>query len=278
MANRIDLPIKTKHCQAILVAADDQSMALDWLFKEIADQRSHYPQRKLAVLWDGDLQLSTHNQLSQFGNVSVQSLLAGCVCCIGGPVLKSAIVKDLRNDRPDKLWIVGGATALLSAMADAVQSPLLAAHIKVSQTVWLGQSAASSKHVFEQIECATDGVNTNIHNLSVPVHPWALGLNQANADDKSYDYLWPTEALFDRKMVLSTLRTVCEVTTINYRIDGLFRTLRTHYYGASVDAGLTWRDTSWRIDSRIRLTGLDSKEIVVTLNTLREQLEACRTR
>ena len=94
---------KTKQCQAVLVASADQSLALEWLIEAINQHKARYPQRQLAVLWDGDVPPSLLNQL---GKVPVQTLLAGCVCCVGGPVLKTAIVKVLRTIQPDTLWIV----------------------------------------------------------------------------------------------------------------------------------------------------------------------------
>ena len=277
-----ELPTQAKHCQTVVVAAASEAMALDWLANEITLQQTHHPQRKLAVIWDGDLQTSSLNRLS---GVAVQTLLAGCVCCVGGPVLKSAVVKVLRMTAPDRLWIIGGPSALLSAMAQAVQSPLLAIHATVEQMVWLAQPGSLKNFEFDQIECANTAVNTDLLTIEAPTHPWALvygdkdPVNSVSQNGAAYvEYFWPVDALFDRKMVQSTFKSISEVTTINGRLDGLFRTQRTHYYGASHGTNVIWRHTSWRIDSRIRLTGVDAQRIVVTLQTLREQFESCRTR
>ena len=269
------LPTKTKQCQAVLVASEDQSLALEWLIEAINQHKAHYPQRQLAVLWDGNVPPFLSNQL---GKVPVQTLLAGCVCCVGGPVLKTAIVKVLRTIQPDTLWIVGGPTALLAAMADAVQSPLLALHIKVVETVWLALSGSPSSYAFEQIECATVGVNTSLLISCEPSHPWAPRFSVPKIVNNSADHVWPTDVLFDRKLLLDAFKRISEVATINSQIDGIFRTQRTHYYGASIDKSVTWRETSWRIDSRIKLTTVNAQTIVPTLHTLREQFEACRTR
>ena len=273
--------IQTTPCQAILVACANPQLALDWLVKEILFARAQHPKQQLAVIWDGDLQPPA---LSRLGTVAVQTLLAGCVCCVGGPVLKSAIVKILRTSQPNILWIIGGPSAMLSAMAQAVQSPLLATHIIVAQTVWLAQPGSSANHAFDQIECASLGVNTNLLSFDVATHPWvpqAALRNPANLAgqraSQGADQLWSADAIFDRKMVLSVFENFSEVITIKYRLDGIFRTQRDHYYGASVNGNLNWRDTSWRLDSRMRLTAVDTKTIVVTLQTLREQFEACRT-
>ena len=269
------LPNQNTQCRAVLVASADQALALEWLLKEIVQYQAQYPQRQLAVLWDGKVHPFAFNQL---GSVPVQSLLAGCVCCVGGLVLKTAIVKVLRAIKPDTLWIVGGSTALLSAMADAVQSPLLAMHIKVVETAWLVLPGSPPSHTFEQIECASVGVNTNLLDVNALTHPWVPRFIEPKPDEYSVDHLWPADALFDRKLLLATFKKISEVTTIKGRLDGIFRTQRTHYYGASIDKSVTWRETSWRIDSRIKLTATDTKKIVPTLQTLREQFEACLTR
>ena len=262
-----------------LLAATNSAASLDWLVYDIAVQQHKAPNSTCMVIWDG---VPTEAAQDRLVNVVVQPILAGCACCLGGPVLKTAVAKAIRTQRPQHLWIVGGPSAMLSGLADALKSPLLDQAISVTRMVWVANLGLKQSDWFEQIECATKIVNPHLIQFDPKHHPWVAHAEPNNSTSGSLDHYWPNEALFDRKALQLLFKSLNEVTTIKSGISGIFRTQRTHYYGASQGVDMVWRDTSWRLDSRLRIEKPREPIIVPTTQTelqaIITQFNDCRTR
>ena len=265
--------------EVTLLAAKDSIASLDWLVDDIAKQQRGAPHSTGLVIWDGDLAKAAQDRLV---NVVVQPILAGCACCLGGPVLKTAVAKAIRTHRPQHLWIVGGHSALLSGLADALKSPFLDHAISVTRMVWVANLGLKQSDWFEQAECATMIVNPHLVKVDPRHHPWVAHTEPNNSTTGSPNHYWPSDALFDRKALHLLFKSLNEVATIKSAISGIFRTERTHYYGASLGAEVVWRDTSWRLDSRLRIAKPSEQIIVPTTQTNSQsiitQFNDCRIR
>ncbi len=79
-------------------------------------------------------------QFCQERGWAIEATNAGCLCCLGGPVLKTELIRALRKHQPEKVLIIAGIHAQLSALADAIQSPLLETVVQLNELVWITQS------------------------------------------------------------------------------------------------------------------------------------------
>ena len=262
------IPAKTA-----LLAGPDQTAVLQYLAEQIALQELQYPDERTAVIWNGELLAIDALRLSR---ASLQTVLAGCACCLGGPVLKATVAKVLKATQPRHLWIVGGPGALLRGLAQAIQSPMLAQHCCIEQLIWIASNDLSEADAFDQSESATLVVNPHLVNIVAATHPWAGTTEPHFRSVACIDHRWPQDALFDRKALQCVFKSINEVVTIKSSIDGVFRTQRTHYYGATSGINQVWRETSWCLDSRLRIASLGHEIKVLTNQNIIERFEACR--
>jgi G3E family GTPase len=74
--------------------------------------------------------------LSESG-LAVKEIAGGCVCCVAGPALRSALVEILRKTRPDRLFVEPTGLAHPAAIVDLLRSPGLAEHVEVRGVIVL---------------------------------------------------------------------------------------------------------------------------------------------
>jgi hypothetical protein len=235
------------------------------------------------VLYDGAY--AAHLPIKP-GNVQFESAGAACLCCIGGPVLRTQIIRCLRQDQPQRFVIVAGLAAQLSAIVDALLTPLLQEHIKVDQVVWAqskGEQPWLSNNSFanSQLEAASEvvlfgpqadplrsanneviGAGVTIVNWLPPWHPLSDQHQAPQLDASIVQMIWPISSVFDRGAAIQYLQTL--QAKLAQPMQVVLRTERAWYFGQSQSdpqggfnlAQWVWRETSFRQFSAVRITRL----------------------
>lgn len=75
--------------------------------------------------------------LSDDGTVSVKEIAGGCVCCVAGPALRATVVKVLREQRPDRLFVEPTGLAHPAAIVDLLRSPGLRGSVELRGVIVL---------------------------------------------------------------------------------------------------------------------------------------------
>jgi hypothetical protein len=224
--------------QVIIVGALDQAAliphwrALQKTFLPTATQKS-------ALIVDGSLSPELAALIPT--NFALESVSAGCLCCLGGPVLKTVVARLLRQHRPDWLWILASPQAQLSALADAIDSPLLQAHVQLRAIAWLGNGQSPLPWHQQQLEAASYGPG-----VPKPANPAAQ---------------WETQVVFDRAQVKERLNAIAAPTGCYIDI----KTARA-WYRASAEQGVwQWRESDWRLYSRLVCEQRTSRQVILQI-------------
>ncbi len=267
----------------------------------IVDQAGRLAERT-SVLYEAAYadHLPTKRDNVQFGSVG-----AACLCCIGGPVLRTQIIRCLRQDQPQRIVIVGGLAAQLSAIVDALLTPTLHDHIKLDQVLWAQSKdvpvwapnhaasvfsnaqleTASKVMLIESVPEQQNGSENWLKKESFSPHPINLNwlpawhpLSDQNSapelDCSMAQMFWPSNIVFDRLAAIQTVQTL--QTKLALPMQVVLRTERAWYFGQTqIDlqdsfnaAQWVWRETAFRQFSAVRINGLDlgSKDINRTSN------------
>lgn len=75
--------------------------------------------------------------LADDGAVAVKEIAGGCVCCVAGPALRTALVQILRQQRPDRLFVEPTGLAHPAAIVDLLRSPGLVEHVEARGVIVL---------------------------------------------------------------------------------------------------------------------------------------------
>jgi G3E family GTPase len=91
--------------------------------------------------------------------VTVVPVAGGCVCCAQGPALQIALVRLLREVRPDRLWIEPSGLAAPGSIIDMLRAPGLREVVSLGATIavidprrWLAGVYDADDAVLSQIE------------------------------------------------------------------------------------------------------------------------------
>jgi hypothetical protein len=186
----------------------------------------------------------------------VQNTSAGCVCCLGGPVLRTALTGLIRQHRPEQCFLIGGSQAQLAGMADATDSPLLTDHLRLQALVWAGDLQIQSQWLDQQREAASLDLTT------LAIQPMANG--------ELSSIVWPRHVCFDRQRLQQTLSKL--VAPCRCYLD--VKTARAWYRVCADQGQWQWRQSYWRLSTRL----VFSDSLASTqLATLRNAIEDCQT-
>jgi hypothetical protein len=160
------------------------------------------------LLFEGEVPtwLAEHCQQHQ---IVVQAIHAGCLCCLGGPVLKTELIRAVRKFKPLSVLIVAGTQAALPAVADALQTPLLETAFSVTALYWLASfekadlfdaKPSLSKRQLDNREACTAYVTVNHLKGKVTIHS-----KVSDSFDTTVVATWANSMRFVRKEILETL-------------------------------------------------------------------------
>ncbi len=188
---------------------------------------------------------------------AIKVISAGCLCCASGPLLKTTVAQLIRTQQPKTLWIVGGPSAKLSGIADAMVSPFLDPYIQLQSIVWLGQpqSAPTSPKpnwILAQQEAASDWWDTHWFN-------WRASESLALALSR--------QLVFDR---LNLFKQLALIPAPAGCIADL-RTPRAWYRATCVQGVWQWSESQWRLNNRV-LFSANTDELI------KQQIQLALTR
>lgn len=200
--------------------------------------------------------------LSDLG-IALRTMGSACPCCVAGPAFRTMLIGGLRQLQTysneaalePALWVVADNQAELAALADAVLTPTLRAHVRL---VDLGVSAlkqaegnSANDRDWRNQEAATLVLNDSqgIERCTTPAG-WGLlsTLDPVTA--------WPSTQVFDRRALVSLLAT----HPLPVGIAAVLRTQRDWYWiqrsqisDLSKDSVFShdWRPHQWRFESQL---------------------------
>jgi hypothetical protein len=257
---------------------------------------------RTSVLYDGAY---ADHLPTKPSNVQFESAGAACLCCIGGPVLRTQIIRCLRQDKPQRIVVVGGLAAQLSAIVDALLTALLREHIKVDQVVWAQSNdvqpwvstnsvaySAVNSFANSQLEAASKVVmyepgppaansakkqllSPHLPNLNwaPPWHPLSNQNQTPNSDASMEQMIWPNSSVFNRVAAIQTIQNL--QAELAQPVQVVLRTERAWYFGQTQTDQLSgfrsaqwvWRETSFRQFSAVRITRLNAAVHDTILNS-----------
>jgi hypothetical protein len=209
----------------------------------------------------------------------IQSVFAGCLCCLGGPVLKTELIRAARIHRPKSVLIIAGVQAELTALADALQTPLVETAFKVDQLYWVSTfeqidtnqaNSELSRRQLDNLAACSTHVIVNPINCSVNVHSKVSELL-----DTRLLAIWSNECRFERKHVIRALGQSGLPANITF----VFRSAREWYRLTGSDqlersSSPVLEQSNWRINNQLicQQTALvepeQVKEIIRQINDL----------
>jgi hypothetical protein len=231
-----------------IVAVQTFDLLQPWLTSRISVERE-------LVLFEGEVPswLVEHCHHHQ---INIQAVHAGCLCCLGGPVLKTELIRAVRKYQPLNVLIVTGTQATLSAVTDALQTPMVETAFHLIQLFWLT--------AFEQIdpsETKTKLSKREFDNLAScsTVVLVNRSLRQMGGHSKASEFVdnevlatWPSEIRFNRQHVLDLLNK----TDWPSGLDFVFRSQRDWYRFSRSNPVenaqcTTLRQSNWRLNSQL---------------------------
>lgn len=223
--------------------------------------------------------------------VTVVGLMGGCACCVGGPAFGVAVGGLLRRGPWDRLFIEVSAAAHGAALVDRLRARPLAALVRVEPVVlvvdpqtsspYLDETRSGYQQAQERLALARSVVlNRAADAASWPAlaaqltgdGPWPRRLIPAPHGTVAWQTLdqhpdaagpmgacvvqWAPAVCFDRRRLRAHLDASVAPGGVWHRAGlrqahGVFRTERAWYAWRSDERGIDWRETDWRLDSRL---------------------------
>lgn len=179
------------------------------------------------------------------GDVVVREIAGGCVCCVAGPALRTSLVKILREQRPDRLFVEPTGLAHPAALVDLLRSEGLAAAVDLRAVIVLLDPhrlrprdpfvrdlvAAADVLVAHRADTATDAELDAFHTFVATLWPAPARVLVASHGELPADVLdapaaarprapglhplpelgefgatWPPEVVFDADRVVAALQ------------------------------------------------------------------------
>lgn len=124
--------------------------------------------------------------LEAAGGVAVREIAGGCVCCVAGPMLRTALVKLLREVRPDRLLIEPSGLAHPASVLDQLRSPGIREAVDLRATVLL-------IHPRRLLRSNDPELAEHLHvaDVIVGTHADVLGDDELDAFRAKAEALWP---------------------------------------------------------------------------------------
>jgi hypothetical protein len=243
-----------------IAALQTADLLQPWLINRLPTDRE-------LILFEGEVPrwLAEHCQQHQ---IVVQAIHAGCLCCLGGPVLKTELIRAVRKYKPLGVLIVAGTQATLSAVADALQTPLLESAFTVTDLYWLASFEKTdlfdvnkrlSKRQLDNCEACTVYAAVNHAKGKVTIHS-----KVSEFFDTTVIASWVSSVRFGRKEVLETLDTTQWPAGLVF----VFRTQRewSRFGGPVTEHEPSFskvKQSNWRINSHLIYQGSTSQNQAV---------------
>ncbi len=231
-----------------IAALQTDDLLQPWLINRL-------PVNRELVLFEGEVPpwLAKHCEQHE---IVVQAIHAGCLCCLGGPVLKTELIRAVRRYTPLSVLIVAGTQAALPAVADALQTPLLESAFRVTDLYWLASfekadlfdaNTQLSKRQLDNWEACTAYVLVNRSESKVIIHS-----KVSESTDTTVIASWANSVRFGRKEVLETIGKSQWPAGLVF----VFRTQRDWYRfgGLETESEPTFsslKQSNWRISSQL---------------------------
>lgn len=220
---------------------------------------SRPPVDRELVLFEGEVPTWLADHCYQH-KIVVQAIHAGCLCCLGGPVLKTELIRAVRKYKPLSVLIIAGTEAALPVVADALQTPLLESTFSVSDLYWLASfeevdlfdaNTRLSKRQLDNWQACTAYLLVNQSKSKVTIHS-----KVSESIDTAVIASWANSMRFVRKEVLETLDKLQWPAGLAF----VFRTQREWYrYSGPISiqepSFLSLKQSNWRINSQLIYQG-----------------------
>jgi hypothetical protein len=246
-----------------IAALQTADLLQPWLINRLPGDRE-------LVLFEGEIPTWLVQHCHQH-QIVVQAIHAGCLCCLGGPVLKTELIRAARKYKPLSVLIVAGSQAALPAVADALQTPLLETSFSVTALYWLASfekadlfdaNSRLSKRQLDNWEACTAYVLVNPSKSKVTIHS-----KVSESIDTTAIASWSSSVRFVRKEVLEILGKTQWPAGLVF----VFRTQREWYrfegpkteHERSISS---LKQSNWRIDSHLIFQGSRFRDKAVVDN------------
>ncbi|MCA9490861.1 MAG: GTP-binding protein [Myxococcales bacterium] len=124
--------------------------------------------------------------LEEAGGVAVREIAGGCVCCVAGPMMRTALVKLLREIRPDRLLVEPSGLAHPASVLDQLRSPGIREAVDLRATILL-------IHPRRLLRSRDPELAEHLHvaDVIVGTHDDVLGEDELDAFRARWEALWP---------------------------------------------------------------------------------------
>ncbi|MCB9684106.1 MAG: GTP-binding protein [Alphaproteobacteria bacterium] len=153
----------------------------------LAAFRHRPPEERWAILVNEFGQVGVDGAvLEAAGGVAVREIAGGCVCCVAGPMMRTALVKLLREVRPDRLLIEPSGLAHPASVLDQLRSPGIREAVDLRATILL-------IHPRRLLRSSDPELAEHLHvaDVIVGTHDDVLGEDELNAFRAKAEALWP---------------------------------------------------------------------------------------
>jgi G3E family GTPase len=223
------------------------------------------------------------------GGVEVREIAGGCICCTAGPMLRTALVRLLREVRPDRLLVEPTGLAHPASIVDLLRSPgireevglratiglvdprrflasrdvlyedqVLAADVLVSswadvvpeETLDRFREAAAARWPPPAVVAVTSHGRLDPAWLELrPSPPALLRSPPAASSAAEHGWTWPPSAGFDPVALEEAVQDLVRDGVL--RVKGIFRTPRGWLLVQATADRVAFEPVGWRRDSRV---------------------------
>lgn len=199
----------------------------------------------IAVLFDG--QAFSGAALELFLNwckaaesVHARAIVAGCICCVGGPALRTEVVRTLRQFKPAHLVVVASTDARLDKLADALLQPTLAPHLELQEIAYVQITDAQDAPSLKKPPGSVSRVLTCFKKSWDLRSDFANGVGSDGTRYKPIEH-WPNRFVFNRSKLLDLDKQPSAVVKMSV----LLKELQLESFGLVARTEREWYQFDW---------------------------------